>query len=208
MSNYVTQEQFEKAWAEEDRRESKQEKHRFFNSVVSIFMPFFLCFILYHSYGKEFIADVTGETERVIEKQEIEQIMNDEGFKLCQYKDSLGHATIGFGHLVLPSDTFGDCITHHEAIELLVKDYKYAKKTVERRYPWAKGEAKLVLINMTFQLGENRLSKFTKTLHYMETEQYQLAAGEVLDSVVHKQAPKRIQRHSGRLLSLEETLRY
>lgn len=184
--------------------ERSQTAHRTINSLLSVIVLVLGYFFL-QAQLKPLYEDISGIAEQRIEREEISQIFNDEGLRLCQYKDSLGNATIGVGHLVLERDNLPRCITSHKAIELLVKDYRYAKANVEKRYPWAEGEAKLILINMTFQLGENRLSKFTQTLKYLEEKEYQKAAGEVLDSVMYKQAPKRLERHSARILSLSNT---
>tara|TARA_R110001592_G_C13193009_1_gene753663 strand:+ start:2943 stop:3527 length:585 start_codon:yes stop_codon:yes gene_type:complete len=184
--------------------ERSQTAHRTINSLLSVIVLVLGYFFL-QSQLKPLYDDISGITEQKVEREEIAQIFNDESLRLCQYKDSLGNATIGVGHLVLEKDNLPTCITSHKAIELLVKDYRYAKANVEKRYPWAEGEVKLILINMTFQLGENRFSKFTQTLEYLEEKEYQKAAGEVLDSVMYKQAPKRLERHSARILSLSNT---
>ena len=183
--------------------ERSQTAHRTINSLLSVIVLvlgyFFLQFQL-----KPLYEDISGITEQRVEREEIAQIFNDESLRLCQYKDSLGNATIGVGHLVLERDNLPRCITSHKTIELLVKDYRYAKANVEKRYPWAEGETKLILINMTFQLGENRLAKFKQTLNYLEDGDYQLAAGEVLDSVLYKQSPRRLERHAARILAMSQ----
>mgnify|MGYP003113162699 CR=1 FL=1 len=189
---------------EYDKLERSQTAHRTINSLLSVIVLVLGYFFL-QAQLKPLYEDISGITEQRVEREEIAQIFNDESLRLCQYKDSLGNATIGVGHLVLKRDNLPRCITSHKAIELLVEDYRYAKANVEKRYPWAEGEVKLILINMTFQLGENRLSKFTQTLEYLEEKKYQKAAGEVLDSVMYKQSPKRLERHSARILSLSNT---
>lgn len=133
---------------------------------------------------------------------EIGQILKDESIRYKVYKDSLGKATIGVGHLMTPQDTFSK-ITPQEALELLRVDYLKARKSVERKYPWATGDVKLVLINMTFQLGERGLSKFGNTLKAMEEERYQDAAAELLDSKWSNQTKNRSVRIASRILQLE-----
>ena len=183
--------------------ESGQSKHRFFNSILLGTLCLSLLVvskqIIYPMYER-----MSGIEAQRVEKQEIGNIMNDESVRTCRYTDSLGHATIGVGHLVTKSDTFGNCITTHEAIALLQKDYRYAKSNVEKRYPWAEGEVKLVLINMTFQLGESRLAGFKKTLQYLEEGDYTKASGELLDSEMFLQTPSRLVRHAARILTLTE----
>lgn len=183
--------------------ERSQTVHRTINSLLSVIVLILGYFFL-QSQLKPLYEDLSGITEQRVEREEIAQIFNDESLRLCQYKDSLGNATIGIGHLVLEKENLPRCITSHKAIELLVKDYRYAKANVEKRYPWAEGETKLILINMTFQLGENRLAKFDQTLKYLEGGDYQLAAGEVLDSVLYKQSPRRLERHAARILAMSQ----
>ena len=43
-----------------------------------------------------------------------ERIKKHEGFVPKIYRDSLGYATIGYGHLVLPTDHFEDGVTYSE----------------------------------------------------------------------------------------------
>lgn len=183
--------------------ERSQTAHRTINSLLSVIVLVLGYFFL-QAQLKPLYEDISGITEQRVEREEIAQIFNDESLRLCQYKDSLGNATIGVGHLVLKRDNLPKCITSHKAIELLTEDYRYAKANVEKRYPWAEGETKLILINMTFQLGENRLAKFKQTLKYLENGDYQLAAGEVLDSVLYKQSPRRLERHAARILAMSQ----
>lgn len=189
---------------EYDKLERSQTAHRTINSLLSVIV-LVLGYFFIQAELKPVYEDLSGITEQSVEREETSQIFNDEGLRLCQYKDSLGNATIGVGHLVLEKDNLPQCITSHQAIELLMKDYRYAKDNVEKRYPWAEGEVKLILINMTFQLGENRLAKFQQTLLHLKNKEYQLAAGEVLDSTLYKQTPKRLERHAARILSLGKT---
>lgn len=187
---------------EYENSERSQTAHRTINSFLSV-LVLVLGYFFLQSQLKPLYENISGITEQRVEREEIGNIMNDESVRTCQYKDSLGNATIGVGHLVKPNESFGKCITTHQAISILQADYKYAKSNVEKRYPWAEGEVKLVLINMTFQLGENRLAGFKQTLMYLEKGQYPEAAGELLDSEMFRQTPSRLVRHSARILSLE-----
>lgn len=136
---------------------------------------------------------------------EIAQLLQDESIRYKVYKDSLGKATIGVGHLMKPTDTFTE-LTPHEALELFRKDYNIARESVERNYPWATGSVKRVLINMTFQMGTKGVSNFKGTLAAMEAGNYQLAAAEMLDSAWSKrQTRNRSVRLAGRILELEST---
>ena len=136
------------------------------------------------------------------EQQEISQLVADEGYRRCPYSDSLGITTVGFGHMSLPSDVTTGCLTPSEAIGLLRDDYNNAKLSVEKRYPWADGEVKLVIVNMTFQMGANGVSKFKNMLAALKDEDYDRAAAEMLDSKWASQTESRAVKLSGRILNL------
>lgn len=175
--------------------ERRQKIHRIINSV-------FILFILCTSTVAYFTAPGIYEEHR--HETEIAQLVADEGFRSARYNDSLGFPTIGFGHLLKEGESYHN-ITPHQAIELLRYDYAMARANVEKRYPWAKGEVKLVLINMSYQLGPNRLHNFEKMLAAMQAGDYDLAAAEMLDSRWAKQTPHRAGRLAGRILSLSST---
>ena len=136
-----------------------------------------------------------------IRNSEIAQIAADEGYRRCEYKDSVGLRTIGFGTLVEGRDT-PKCIDPHEAVLLLREHYEIAKLSVETRYPWAEDKEKLVLINLSYNMGEPRLAKFKKTLKYLQEKKYDSAAGELLDSEYAKQVPRRAGRMAGRIMAI------
>tara|TARA_R110002126_G_scaffold70384_1_gene177174 strand:+ start:1344 stop:1961 length:618 start_codon:yes stop_codon:yes gene_type:complete len=138
-------------------------------------------------------------------RAEVSQIVQDEGMVLNVYRDTLGNATVGFGHLVLANESF-DTITPHLAIKMLKADFAMARSNVESEYGWADGDVKLVLINMSFQMGQGRLAKFEKALLAMRVGDYDLAAAELLDSRWANQTPKRAQRLAGRILALDNFL--
>lgn len=173
--------------------------HRWFNTTMtSLVLGLVLASALY-SYR---YYNVLLEQERNM--SEISQIVQDEGFRSCPYNDSEGKATVGFGHLILEGEKFTSCITPQEGIKLLVKDYYIAKSSVEAAYPWADGEVKLVLTNMTYQLGPLGVSKFKKSLDYLVQEEYMDASMELLDSKWHNQTESRSLRLAVRILALQE----
>ncbi len=135
---------------------------------------------------------------------EMAQIVSDEGFRECKYKDTKGLGTIGFGHLVLPNENMS-CITPQKAINLLHNDYYVAWNAVEKNFPWAEGEVKLVLTNMSYQIGITKLLNFKKTLKYMEDENYTMAAMEMIDSKWYNETPDRAMRLAVRILALGDS---
>ena len=72
-------------------------------------------------------------------------------------------------------------------------------------FPWFKDIdeiAKKVVINMCYQLGLRGFSKFKQTIYYLETEQYEEASIEMLDSLWAKQTPNRAKELSEQISSL------
>ena len=57
-----------------------------------------------------------------------ERIKQHEGYRDTVYSDSLGFATIGYGHLVLPSDNFVEGVTYDKETleEVFDNDFKIA----------------------------------------------------------------------------------
>ncbi len=178
------------------QNEKLQAVHRTINTFLTLIVVVIGFNVLTPIYD-----DLSGlKAERIVQS-EITQLVEDEGYRPKPYKDSLGKLTIGFGHLIKEGETFDD-LTPHKAVEMLRKDYANASEDVERMYDWADGDVKLVLINMTYQMGSNGLSKFQKTINYLKTDQYDLAAGEMLTSRWANQTPRRASRLAGRIMSL------
>ena len=178
------------------KKEDSDSRHRIFNTAVVV-VAIVLSVVAYFK-----VPEMQFEKDY---KNEIAQLVEDEGLRLEVYDDTLANPTIGFGHLVKQGEQFGK-ITPHEAIALLINDYAIARDSVESRYSWADGDVKLVLINMTYQMGPVRLAKFEKAIGALRDGNYKLAAAELLDSAWAKQTPKRAQRLAGRILQLDATL--
>ena len=61
-----------------------------------------------------------------------ELIKRSEGFRSRQYLDAAGFATIGFGHRVVPPESFPNGITEEHGVALLITDVKQAEHAVTR----------------------------------------------------------------------------
>ena len=125
------------------------------------------------------------------------RIKEHEGFRDQVYKDSLGFATIGYGHLVLDTDHFiegqsypkehlekvfdGDFDTACSNANQLIKDLPLHH------------QAKCVIIEMVFQLGIGGVSKFKNMWKALGEGDYQTASEEMLDSRWAKQTPSRAE---------------
>jgi len=136
-----------------------------------------------------------------------EEIKADEGEVLQVYKDHLGYPTIGIGHLVTPEDEefgkpTGTPITAERSRELFDRDVEYAIKDCERLYGqwhnWPE-EVQLVLVNMAFNLGATRLSKFMNFKNMLSQGKWKEAAVEGRDSLWYRQVTNRAERLMQRL---------
>ena len=131
-------------------------------------------------------------------KSIIEDIKKHEGFKSKVYKCTEGYDTIGYGFAIK------DLVIDKDLADLILM--KKLHEMLERiliAFPWFQNindEAKSVVINMCYQLGLRGFSKFKKTIYLLETEQYDDASIEMLDSLWAKQTPNRAKE-------LSETLR-
>ena len=126
-----------------------------------------------------------------------ERIKKHEGFVPKIYRDSLGYATIGYGHLVLPTDHFEDGVEYskEELNEVFEKDFQNALDNANKLIgdiPLVY-QAKEVICEMVFQLGIGGVSKFKNMWKALEQGDYYLASQEMLDSRWAKQTPKRAE---------------
>ena len=118
----------------------------------------------------------------------LEAIKLSEGFRDKVYKDTLGYDTIGIGFLVSSLQLDEDVCDINLERRLMSNEKVLERKlTFYRKLPQ---KVKNILQNMYYQLG-NKLFKFVKTLHYIETGNYRAASMEMLDSLWHKQTPNR-----------------
>ena len=123
------------------------------------------------------------------------RIKEHEGFRDQVYKDSLGFATIGYGHLVLSNDPYEEGVTYSkEDLEKVFDgDFDTACSNANQLIKDLPlhHQAKCVLIEMVFQLGIGGVSKFKNMWKALGEGDYQTASEEMLDSRWAKQTPKR-----------------
>ena len=130
--------------------------------------------------------------------EEIKQrIKEHEGYRDTVYSDSLGFATIGYGHLVLPTDNFVEGVTYDKETleEVFDNDFKIAVdsardllRNIEHNYIIFG-----VLVEMCFQLGKPKVSKFNKMFIALKEKNLDKASDEMINSRWHKQTPKRCE---------------
>ena len=130
----------------------------------------------------------------------LEDIKKHEGFKSTVYQCTEGYDTIGYGFAIK------DLVIDEDIANVILM--KKLHKLLERiliAFPWFKNIddiAKSVVINMCYQLGLSGFSKFKKTIYLLETEQYEEASTEMLDSLWAKQTPARARELSSRIKSI------
>ena len=131
------------------------------------------------------------------------EIEADEGCKYETYHCSEGHLTGGIGHLItewdeeIYSGPIGTSIPEEQVQEWFEKDVQTAIndcKDIFNDFDSLPEDIQHVLINMAFQLGGPRLSKFKRMIAAVEVEDYREMSLEMEDSRWFKQTPNRAQR--------------
>lgn len=123
-----------------------------------------------------------------------------EGFRDTVYEDSLGKATIGYGHLVTYKDKFEPNKKYPKDMldQLFEDDFEEARANME--YFCKSNEleicdmAKEILIEMIFQLGIGNINKFKNMIKALKEKDYQTAADEMISSKWYRQTKERCQK--------------
>ena len=125
----------------------------------------------------------------------INSIKQNEGYRSRVYKDSLGIDTIGYGFAIKDLELEEDVceIILERKLEKLIdrvnNKFKFLKDLPE--------DAQEVLYEMCYQMGVSGVSKFKKTLLYLENREFRMASIEMLDSKWAKSdSPQRAKRLS------------
>jgi lysozyme len=139
------------------------------------------------------------------------QLCVDEGVVYKIYLDHLGYPTFGVGHLVLKDDPeygqeVGTPVSEERVRECFERDLDTAISECVVLYgdDWKgfPGEVQEVLVNMLFNLGRPRLSKFKNFNAKIIEGDYVGAAPEGLDSLWARQVGVRAERLMERLKSV------
>ena len=131
----------------------------------------------------------------------MQKLVAHEGMRLDGYKDTLGINTIGIGRnldyrgitkdeldwMDYPSIeyVYSDGITEADAIYLAQNDVQIVEEELVRAHPCVEeldAVRQLVLVDMAFNLGVPRLSKFKKMWAAIHENKFDVAAKEMLDS--------------------------
>lgn len=92
----------------------------------------------------------------------LDLILRYEGFSPATYRDATGLPTIGYGHKLLPDESFPAGITEPEARDLLARDAAAATQAVTCfvHVPLTQGQFD-ALVDFVFNLGAARLAGST-----------------------------------------------
>ena len=126
------------------------------------------------------------------------RIRDHEGFIAKPYLDSLGKATIGYGHLITDEDNFenGKEYSKDELLKLFEKDFEKAQMGADQLVGHIQElhiEAKNIVTEMVFQLGTMGVRKFKNMMAALEARDYHRASLEMLDSRWHAQTTNRCE---------------
>tara|TARA_R110000772_G_scaffold107704_1_gene210281 strand:+ start:3876 stop:4328 length:453 start_codon:yes stop_codon:yes gene_type:complete len=136
-----------------------------------------------------------------------EQLKKDEGVKYEIYADHLGYLTFGVGHLVLMEDEEyakreGTPVSEERVAEAFQNDLNIALRECRVLYEafgTFPSEVQEILVNMMFNMGRPRLSKFKNMNKALAIHDWKEAAKEGRDSAWHRQVTNRAERLMGRM---------
>ena len=139
-----------------------------------------------------------------------EQLKIDEGVKYEIYKDHLGYPTFGIGHLITEDDPEhgepdGTEISEDRVNEVFESDVAKFVSEAKILFPdldELPDVAQQVIVNMAFNMGRPRLSKFKNFIAGVNDRDWVRAAEEMMDSRWANQVGDRAIRLRNLILTL------
>jgi lysozyme len=133
-----------------------------------------------------------------------EELLRDEGLRLRPYTCSAGHLTIGVGHKITGRENLGDTISLEVAGSLLTRDIASALAAATRIFGRERFESfsearQRAVINMIFNLGEDRFRGFKRMIAAIIAGDWKDAAAHCLDSKYAQQVGERSKRVANQL---------
>ena len=148
-----------------------------------------------------------------IQRQSVyDQLKIDEGVEYEIYYDHLGYPTFGVGHLITAKDEEhgkpeGTPVSEERVRECFEKDLDTSVRECYALYGdrWDSfpHEAQEIMVNMMFNMGRPRLSKFKNMNAALNLGDWKLAAVEGRDSRWYHQVTNRANRLVVRMRSIE-----
>ncbi len=129
----------------------------------------------------------------------IVDIVRHEGMIFEVYLDSEGYKTFGVGHLIKAGDPefgkpVGTPVSEERVLDAFREDLAVTIAECEKLFPEIGSypdEVQCILVNMTFNLGRPRLSKFKKMIAAVEENDWNRAADEMKNSKWYRQVKTR-----------------
>ena len=142
------------------------------------------------------------------------QIVSDEGVIYQIYNDHLGNPTFGVGHLILRSDPefglpAGTAVPKQRVWDVFEYDLQTAIDETRILFgldfdTWP-AAAQEVLVNMVFQMGRTRVSRFVNMIDALKRRDWRSAAAHGRDSLWwREQTRNRAERLMKRLESITQ----
>jgi lysozyme len=128
-------------------------------------------------------------------------LIKHEGLRLKPYTDTVGKLTIGVGRNLTDVG-----ISNDETMTLLQNDINSATKNLQKNLEWFDGlpyNAKLVMIDMCFNMGIGGLLQFKNTLAMIQNGKYNEASVAMLQSKWATQVGNRAKEDSDLLKQIE-----
>jgi len=139
-----------------------------------------------------------------------EQLEIDEGVKYDIYLDHLGYPTFGIGHLITEDDpehgqSVGTEVSKERVEEAFEKDCEWVVRDCHKLYDSFDDlpeEVQQIVANMMFNLGYPRLSAFKGMKAGVDSQDWNEAADQMVDSRWYRQVGVRAERLVERMRAL------
>jgi len=139
-----------------------------------------------------------------------EQLEIDEGVKYDIYLDHLGYPTFGIGHLITEDDPehgqpVGTEVSKERVEEAFEKDCEWVVRDCHKLYDSFDDlpeEVQQIVANMMFNLGYPRLSAFKGMKAGVDSQDWNEAADQMVDSRWYRQVGARAERLVERMRAL------
>jgi lysozyme len=147
-------------------------KQKYLKKIIEMVKAVYTESLLVIQSIKKIITKFSRKTEMSL----IESIKKHEGYVGVVYKDSLGIDTIGYGFAIKDLELDVDVCDI-----ILERKIKNLQDRVKNKFSWYKympPEIQDVIMEMCYQLGVTGVSKFKKTIAYLQNKEFKNASIE------------------------------